>query len=67
MDRESRKNLKKIQKEMERLKEVYKKLELRPCHTDAELEKKDKELRMLKNEIYKLEREVNQLASLFPK
>ena len=62
MDKESRKNLKRIQKELERLKAAYKKAELRPCHGDAELAQKSTDLKMLKNDIYELERNINQLA-----
>ncbi len=58
-DRKSRKDIKKIQKELYRLKEILKKIELRPCHGDADLKKKDEEVKMLKREIYDLEKETN--------
>ena len=67
MHKESRKNLKRIQKDLERLKEAYKKAELRPCHGDAELVQKSADLKILKNEIYELERNINQLALSLPK
>ena len=66
MNKESRKNLKRIKKELERLKEAYKDVELRPCHGDAELEQKSADFKMLKNEIYELERDINQLVLLLP-
>ena len=62
MDKKFRKNLKMIQKELERLKGDYKKRELRPVNSDADLKKKDEELKVLKREIDLLEREVNELA-----
>ena len=56
------KNLKKIQKDIARLKAEYQKRELRPFNNDADLKKKDKDLKMLKREIDMLEREINELA-----
>jgi septal ring factor EnvC (AmiA/AmiB activator) len=59
VDRATRKKLKKIQKEINRLKKELMKLELRPCHGDADLNKKDEDVRMLRREIYQLEKEAN--------
>ena len=66
MDKESRKNIKNLQREMDRLKEAYKKIELLPCQNDAELKKKDDDLKALKKELYEVERDLNQLALLIP-
>ena len=51
------KTIKQIQKEIEKLKDEYKKMELRPCHGDAELFQRDKDLGLLKHKIYALEKE----------
>jgi peptidoglycan hydrolase CwlO-like protein len=60
MEKETRRNIKRIQKEIDRLKEELRKIELRPCSGDAELKKKEKDLRMLKQEISELEKEARQ-------
>ena len=57
--KKARKGIMKIQKEIDRLKEGIKKIELRPCHGDADLKQKDEELVMLRREIYELEKEAN--------
>ena len=62
MDKETRKKLKRIQKEIGRFKGELKKMELRPCHGDAELRQKEEDLKIMKREIYELEKEANQLA-----
>ena len=51
------KTVKQIQKEIEELRDEFKKMELRPCHGDADLVKKDKDLDVLKDKIYSLEKE----------
>jgi len=61
-DKKTRKDIKKIQKELYRLKEMLKKIELRPCLGDADLKQKDEEVKMLKREIYALEKDTNQFV-----
>jgi len=57
-DRESKeKTVKQIQKEIEKLRDEYKKMELRPCHGDLDLVQRDKDLGVLKDKIYTLEKE----------
>lgn len=57
-DRESKeKTVKQIQKEIEKLRNEYKKMELRPCHGDMDLVQRDKDLGVLKDKIYTLEKE----------
>ena len=51
------KTVKQIQKEIERLRDEYRKMELRPCHGDSDLVQRDKDLGLLKNKIYALEKE----------
>ena len=51
------KTAKQIQKEIEKLREEYKKMELRPCHGDLDLVQRDKDLDELKDKIYALEKE----------
>lgn len=65
-DKKDRNNIKKVQKEVNKLKEKLKKAELFPCRGDSELKQKDENIQMLKREIYKLEKEAN-LFSLFIK
>jgi septal ring factor EnvC (AmiA/AmiB activator) len=51
------KTVKQIQKEIEKLRDDYKKMELRPCQVDLELIQRDKDLDLLKDKIYALEKE----------
>ena len=51
---------KNIQKEIKRLRDELKKVELRPCSGDLELKQKEKDFSTLKREIYEMEREANQ-------
>jgi len=62
MNKKSRKNIKEAQKELYRLKDLLKKIELRPCSGDADLRQKEDEIKMLKREIYDLEKETNRLV-----
>lgn len=62
MNKKSRKNIKTIQKELHRLKGLLKVIELRPCHNDAGLREKEEEIKMLKREIYDVEKEANKLV-----
>ena len=57
-DRQSKeKTVKQIQKKIEKLRDEYKKMELRPCHGDLDLVQRDKDLGVLKDKIYALEKE----------
>ena len=57
-DRQSKKKtVKQIQKEIEKLRDNYQKMEFRPCHGDLDLIQKDKDLGSLKDKIYELEKE----------
>jgi DNA repair exonuclease SbcCD ATPase subunit len=51
------KTVKQIQREIEKLRDEYKKMELRPCHGDLDLMERDKDLGLLKDKIYALEKE----------
>ena len=51
------KTVKQIQKEIEKLRAEYQKTEFRPCHGDLDLFQKDKDLGLLKDQIYALEKE----------
>jgi septal ring factor EnvC (AmiA/AmiB activator) len=56
----TKKLIKEIQKELDKLKEDFKKMELRPCHGDADLRQREKDLEELKQRIYALEKERDQ-------
>ena len=62
MDKATRKNLKKIQRQIKGFKYELKKLELHPCGSDAELQKKEEDIDTIKREIYELEKEANKFA-----
>lgn len=62
MDKATRKNLKKIEREIKRFKNELMKIELRPCSSDAELRQKEEDISIIKREIYELEKEANQFA-----
>ncbi len=55
----SKRVIKKIQNEINQLKKKFKEMEIRPCQGDAELEQREQDLKVLKEQIYKLEREVD--------
>lgn len=57
LDRENKRKLNRIKKEIKELKKRYKKMEFRPCQNDAELRKKDDDLRGLMDKIDTLEKE----------
>ncbi|MBW2609670.1 MAG: hypothetical protein JRC68_04915 [Deltaproteobacteria bacterium] len=57
IDKETRKRLKKIQKEINLLNKEYKKVEFHPCQNDADLKRKDDNLKMIMEKIYALEKE----------
>ena len=62
MDKATRKNLKKIQKQIKKFKHELEKIELRPCNSDAELKQKEEDITLIKREIYELEKEANQFT-----
>lgn len=51
------KTVRQIQNEIEKLRDEYKKMELRPCQGDTDLRQRENELDNLKSKIYELERE----------
>ena len=51
------KTVRQIQNEIEKLRDEYKKMELRPCRGDTDLRQRENELDNLKSEIRELERE----------
>jgi predicted nucleic acid-binding Zn-ribbon protein len=51
------KTVRQIQNEIEKLRDEYKKMELRPCQGDTDLRQRENELDKLKSKIYELERE----------
>lgn len=57
IDKETRKRLKQIKKEIGRLKKQIKKLEIRPCRNDSELKQKEQDIRALNEKVYQLEKE----------
>ena len=57
LDKETRRKLNRIKKDIKDLKKRYKKMEFRPCQNDAELKKKDEELKGIMDKIYALEKE----------
>ena len=67
MNKKSRKHIKEAQKELHRFKDLLKKIELRPCHGDADLRQKEDEIKMLEHDIYELEKETNRLVLFIEK
>ncbi len=57
IDKQTKKKLKSIRKEIKRLKKKYNKTELKPCKSDADLRAKDQELELLRRMINDLEKE----------
>lgn len=60
--KERKNKFKKINKDIAQLKVVLKRLEIRPCKGDADLRKKDEEIKLLKLEIYQIEKDINQFS-----
>lgn len=58
-DKETKKRLKKIKKKVKKLKKELKKMEFRPCQNDADLKKKEEDLRNLMDTIYEMEKEMD--------
>jgi len=56
-DKDGRKRLKEIEKELKDLAKEFKKMELRPCQNDAELLAKEKDLKIHMDRILDLEKE----------
>jgi len=59
VNKASKRVIKKIQNEIDQLKKEFKEMEIRPCQGDADLEQREKDLEVLKKQIYELEREVD--------
>jgi polyhydroxyalkanoate synthesis regulator phasin len=59
VNKASKRVIKKIQNEIDQLKKKFKEMEIRPCQGDADLEQREKDLKVLKEQIYELEREVD--------
>lgn len=60
-DKQNKKKIvKEIQKKLNKLKEDFRKMELRPCHGDADLRQREKDLEILKQRIGALEKERDQ-------
>ena len=57
IDKETKKRLKKIQREIKRIKKELSKAELRPCQSDADLKKKEEVLVGLGDKLRSLEKE----------
>jgi chromosome segregation ATPase len=57
IDKQTRKRLKQIGKKISQLKKQTRKLELRPCHNDAELKQKDQDINALREQVHHLEKE----------
>jgi septal ring factor EnvC (AmiA/AmiB activator) len=55
-DKDGRKRLKEIEKELRGLEKEFKKMELRPCQNDAELIAKEKDLKVYMDKILDLEK-----------
>ena len=51
-----------IRQQISALKEQFRSVELKPCKCDAELKQKDNDLLSLRNEIYSLEKQIDQFA-----
>ena len=51
------KTVRQIQNEIEKLRDEYKKMELRPCQGDTDLRQRENELDILKSKIYELQGE----------
>lgn len=52
-----KKAIKNLQKEIEKLRDEYEKIEVRPCRGDADLHQRENELEILKSKISQLEKE----------
>ena len=57
IDKQTKKKLKNIRKEIKKLKKNQRKLEFRPCRNDVELREKERDLKALRQRISSLERE----------
>ena len=57
IDKKTKKRLKKIQREIKKAKKELDKVELRPCQSDADLKRKEDDLKDLANKIRALEKE----------
>ncbi len=59
VNKASKRVIKKIQSEIDQMKKKFKEMEIRPCQGDADLAQREKDLKVLKEQIYELEREVD--------
>jgi septal ring factor EnvC (AmiA/AmiB activator) len=57
IDKDTKKRLKKVQREIKKVKKEFGRTELRPCQNDAELEQKEEDLKELGNRLRALEKE----------
>jgi chromosome segregation ATPase len=57
IDKEAKKRLKRIEKEIKKSKKELHKLELRPCQNDVELQQKEEDLKGLNDKLRDLEKE----------
>ena len=57
IDKDSKRKLKRIQKEIKKLKREVDKTELRPCQCDADLKQKEEDLKILGEKMRSLEKE----------
>jgi len=57
IDKETKKNLKQIKKEIIQLNKQINKLEFRPCQNDSELKQKDKDIKALREKAHQMEKE----------
>ena len=55
--RNKKKAIKELKKEIEKLRDEYERIELRPCQGDTDLRQRENELEILKSKIYELEKE----------
>ena len=59
VNKASKRVIKNIQNEIDQLKKQFKEMELRPCQGDVDLEQREKDLKVLKEQIFELEKEVD--------
>lgn len=62
VDRKTKKELKKIDKEIEELEKLYEELYISPCQNDRELREKEQALTELKTKTHELEKKRDRLA-----
>ena len=60
-DKIAKKKIKKLNKKIKEFEKAYHRMEMRPCKGDKDLKQRDVDLRMLRVQIYDLERERDSL------